>query len=124
MSKKSSPLHQRQVIQMLTFQLTQDEKLNRAEIAGKKRRSLIELEQEFDQVKSSYKGRLGALKLDISAALDAVKTGKERREVFCDEIKDFDAKTVSLVHEGKIHHQRTMTPNELQLSMDGVSANA
>ena len=71
------------------------------------------LEDEYKEVKKEYGGRLKTLRKDVNRLARAHVTGKEPREVSCDQVWDLAGKETWYEYGGKMYEKRKMDEYEI-----------
>ncbi len=86
------------VTREVTFKLTETEIVERAKKAADLRLARAAIQVEFARVKSSYKGRIEEKENELSAILEIISEGKEKRVVNVTDVYDFGDGVVETFH--------------------------
>ena len=96
--------------------LTNDEKRVRGSELASKMEEREQVLAEFDEVKQTFKSRLSGMDKTVGELKQIVLEGRERRDVECYIVKDFESDTVAVVRTDTHTEveRRRMTPEERQ----------
>jgi hypothetical protein len=116
--KRTPDIEKKKIMKVLTFPLSTNEIAQKGRLAAETRHKILEKNREFDDVKTKYKGQIGALELELSELLHTIKRGDEERNVECTMVLDYERYVVSYVHpvdgEDVTFEERPMTLDERQ----------
>ena len=123
MAKKTEHIDTTEIFQNLRVQLTDEELIESS-------KKLTDAMEKIDEVVSQKKEAVAHYKtLEEAAAGEAAKyrneirSGYVYRDIRCDEIKNWDKKTVTIIRldTGEIVNSREMMPDEMQRDITGVA---
>lgn len=98
----------------LEFELTDEEVLEIADKVSGRHKRLRNLEAEAKSVAQDFKNEIGGVKAEIDKCHKLIAERKEVREVECKIKKDYKAKKIYYVHEGKVMKEVEMTSYEFE----------
>lgn len=105
----------RTVTKKLPFLLTEHELADKGREAAEAAATASRLKREFAAVRAEHKDELEQQQILIAAALAAIRSGTDEREVTCEEQRDYSAGTVSWWYDGVCMSERVLTQEERQL---------
>ncbi len=105
------------VKEVLTFDLTEAEIVEKAESAGSLSTELTELKAEFKAARSDFTGKINAVACDLDKLLKCIDGGTEDREVECTKVHDAKEDTVQYWYDGKMLKERPASDSDRQKAM-------
>jgi hypothetical protein len=105
----------------LPCKLTDAERLERANELGELHRQRRALEQDLEQLRGDYKGRITAKKGRITELLDVLESGSERRSVATETVANYSTGLAETRRKdnGEIIGRRSLTDDERQMQFGG-----
>ena len=108
----------------LNLPLSKEEVSKKAHEAAKYSQEVNKYEAIRKEQSDKYKAIIDANSAKMHQNLNDISTGTSKREVSCEEIKDFDKKTVSYRYQGKIVETRQLTEEDKQLEFGAAKSKA
>lgn len=112
--KKRPTVVKSKLVRVLRLQLTEKEgrKLKTEHLAAQK--AITDINSEFREVQKGFEKRLSEQRARITKVSGPIKSGYQDREVECEEIFDYELRTVSVVRldTGGTISNRSMTATE------------
>ncbi len=115
--KKPKTTVDRKIQREVAFKIGVKERSEFGEAFAKLNGLYGEIDRQFTGVKQEYKGRLEKIELEINQIAKWIRDGEQRKVVEVTERKDFDKRTVSYLHDGKVVETRDMTHDESQTEL-------
>lgn len=113
-----SNLETKEIEISLDVPLTDAEIIALADLAVAANRRLAAETMDFNRAKDEHKDRVGGLQTEIADALLTVERRKTSKRVKCQEVWDYAAKTVRVLHGEEEVAARTMSAAEIQADAD------
>lgn len=115
----------KKVSKVFSFKLSQKDLANKAVLLGELHSQLEAAERDLAAAKEEYKSTAAGIAVERSAAVDAIRTGKEYRDTECEEVHDFETNRVYWRRPSEVAsdmwemlEERAMTPQERQLALN------
>ncbi|NTW67218.1 MAG: hypothetical protein HGB21_13080 [Nitrospirae bacterium] len=112
-------MKKQKVTKILECQLTDAERIGHGTDMSTLTLEINELEEQKKSVMADYKARIDGKGADARRIAQILKQGYELREVDCEELRDYETRTVTVVRldTGEMVSSRGMTIEEMQEAM-------